>query len=81
MIIADAIALLQQFSDKNGIIAFDFFTTDDIQHIATSEFNTQLTRTELLRVADDVENGDAEVGMNWESIRYAIEQVVNTRTN
>jgi len=77
MTVEQAINILQRMN-KQDVIAIDWFEEVDIQNIA-EDFDTQLTRTELLRVADDVENGDAEVGMNWDSIRFAIGQVVESR--
>ena len=78
MTVEQAIAKLQKYTDQKQIIAIDWFDSLDIQAVA-EEFDTVLTDKGLSRVAEQVENGDAEIGMNWESIRYAISCIVEER--
>ena len=81
MKIEDAIKKLRaiQESGFNTHIAMSIWTEADVQGIA-EEYDTVLTTDKVSEVLNTVESSmDAEVGINWESIRFAVEEALNTR--
>lgn len=59
----------------------DAWGANDIQSVADCDFDAELTSEQVEQVMDVVVAGyDANIGINWEVISIAIEQVINQPT-
>lgn len=79
MTVQGAINDLMKYTEKTRPLLVSVWTEYDVQGIA-DEYDTKLSDNEIKQVFKDIDrNHDSEIGITWESIRFAVEEVVKSR--
>ena len=73
MLVKDLIEKLQKM-DENETVASALWTSTDVQGVADNE-GVEITQEQINDVLEQVEDGDDSVGINWESIRCAVQNI------
>lgn len=75
MKVKDIIKKLEQFADPDYQLVYDMFSEDDIREYAQT-IEITLTNAQVRLVVDYLERkADAEQGMSWGTIEFAINQI------
>ena len=71
---------LERYRDED-VVAYSLWMVADVEQVAAEE-GVELTWQEKVKVLEWMDRKkDANVGLNWDIVRYWVEYVVNERDN
>lgn len=78
MKVSKAIELLQNGYKPNDEIAMSLWSIDDVT-TRCDEMGVKLTKKQKKKVLMELEKADANIGINWDSIDFEIEEIIQAQ--